>query len=127
MRFARRLDPIPEYLTARLNPDERSNAMDALLGDEGWPARLLAALASPELGPERQSELVARLAETDPEPTVKQFAAATADYLRSRPATQPATADADAKPAEARETAPAPAPGPSTPTEGPALAPGSAR
>jgi hypothetical protein len=112
------------YLTARLNPDERANAMDALLADEGWPARLLAVLASAELGPERQVETVARLADSDPDATVKQFAAATADYLRSRPTTQPATADADAKPAEARESAPA-SQGRSVPTEGPALAPGS--
>ena len=104
------------YLTARLNPEQRAGVIDGLLADPGWPARLLGVLASVDLGPERLAEIAAKLAENDPEPTVKEFAAATVDFLRSQPATQP-VADADAAPAQAREGAATPAgPGPSAPT-----------
>ena len=104
------------YLTARLNPDERGGAVEALLAHEGWPARLLAVLAAVDLGPERQTEIATRLAQDDVEPTVKEFAAATLDVVRSQPSTQPATADADAAPAQAREGG---APGPTVPSEAP--------
>jgi len=79
------------YLTARFVPDDRLRAIDELLANEAWPARLLALLAAAELGPERQAELAGQLAGDDPEPTVKEYAAATVEYLQSAPATQPAT------------------------------------
>jgi hypothetical protein len=104
------------YLTARVNPDERAAAIDALLAHEGWPARLLAVLAAVDLGPERQTEIATSLAEGDAEPAVKDFALATLDVMRSRPATQPATADADAAPAQAREGG---VRGPTVPSEPP--------
>ena len=104
------------YLTARINPDERAGAVDALLAHDGWPGRLLAVLAAVDLGPQRQAEIATSLAEGDPDPTVKEFAAATLDVLRSQPATQPATAEAEAAPAQAREGG---ASSPSVPTEPP--------
>ena len=76
------------YLTARL-ATEREAALDALVADEAWLGRLLALLAAADLGAERQMELASRLAGQDADPTVKEFAAATVDVLRSRPATQP--------------------------------------
>ena len=104
------------YLTARINPQERAAAIDALLSHEGWPARVLAVLAAVDLGPERQTEIATRVAEGDADATVEEFAAATLDVIRSLPSTQPATADADggATPARAQEGA--------SPT-GPALLP----
>src|SRR5439155_23403592 len=54
------------YLTARVNGDERGGAIDALLGDQAWPARLPGVLAAAELGPQRQSEVSAQVAEKDP-------------------------------------------------------------
>ena len=79
------------YLTARFVPDERPRAIDDLLASEAWPGRLLALLASAELGPQQQAELAGKLAEADPEPTVREYAAATVEHLQSAPATQPAT------------------------------------
>ena len=79
------------YLTARLVPDERLRAIDDLLANEAWPARLLALLAAAELGPGRQAELAGQLAGADPEPTAKEYAAATVEFLQSAPATQPST------------------------------------
>jgi tetratricopeptide (TPR) repeat protein len=105
------------YLTARISPDERPAAIDALLANQGWPARLLAVLAAVDLGSERQAEIATRLAEGDADPSVKGFAAATLDVLRSQPTTQPATADADAAPARAREGTGTS--GPTLPTEEP--------
>lgn len=105
------------YLTARVNPEQRASVIDAMLADEGWPVRLLGVLASVDLGPERLAEVAAKLAENDPEPTVKEFAEATVDFLRSQPSTQP-VADADAAPAQARDGPATPAgPGASTPID----------
>ena len=57
---------------------------------------------------EKQLALAERLAQSDPEPALKAFAAATVDYLHSPAATQPATQPA---------TAPAGFPAPAAPGE----------
>lgn len=77
------------YLSAQLEQNDRGAAVDALLANDAWPARMLGLMAAADLGPERQAEFAAKLAEQDPEPAVKAYAAATAEILRSRPATQP--------------------------------------
>lgn len=116
------------YLSARLEQNQRGAAVDSLLADDAWPARMLGLIAAAELGPERQAELAGKLAEQDPEPTVKAYAAAMADLLRSRPATQPAAGAASpvqgtGQPGEAPALRAAPrdglAPGLSVPSDAP--------
>jgi hypothetical protein len=91
-----------KYLVAEITDAGREAAVDALLKDEAWPARLLGVVAAADVGAERQAEVANKMAQ-DPEPAVKQYAAATADYLKTRPATQPAT-----QPATPAEAPPAP-------------------
>jgi predicted Zn-dependent protease len=95
---ASRDDPSPvvsvwaTYLTAAASPEQRAEAIDALLASPAWPARLLGLLAAERLPIERQLELTSGLAESDPDPTVKAYAASTAEYLRNPPSTQPEAA-----------------------------------
>jgi HEAT repeat protein len=95
----------------------REAAVDALLKDEAWPARLLGVVAAADAGGERQAQVAAKLAD-DPEPLVRQYAAATAEYLKLVPATQPTTAPAGPKLEE--QPAPVGGPGPSVPPAPPA-------
>jgi hypothetical protein len=93
---ASREDPSPAvsvwatYLTAAASSEQRAEAVDALLASPGWPARLLGLIAAEHLPPERQLELTSGLAASDPDPTVKAYAEATAEHLRNPPSTQPA-------------------------------------
>jgi tetratricopeptide (TPR) repeat protein len=99
------------YLVVGITDAGRDAAVDVLLKDDAWPARLLGVVAAADVGGERQAQAAARLAD-DPEPVVKQYAAATAEALKLRPTSQPATAPAGPK----LDEQPAPVGGPSIPT-----------
>jgi hypothetical protein len=103
------------FLDAQLgSPAQRGAMVDKLAANENWPARLLALVGAEGGDPARFKELAERLAQTDPEPIVKEYAAATVDYLRNPP---PAPATAPAGPGiGASETAPIPS-GLSVPSE----------
>jgi hypothetical protein len=114
---ASRNDPSPvvsiwaTYLTASASPEHRADAVDSLLESPGWPARLLGLIAAENLPPERQLELTSGLAETDPDPVVKAYAAATAEHLRNPPSTQPAAEGGQPQGGAAAEPAAGAAPG----------------
>jgi tetratricopeptide (TPR) repeat protein len=105
------------YLVVGITDAGRESAVEALLKDEAWPARLLGVVAAAEVGGERQAQAAARLAADDPEPLVKHYAAATAESLKLRPATQPATAPAGPKLDD--QPAPVGGSGPSVPSAAP--------
>jgi hypothetical protein len=82
------------FLAARLAPpDQRGPLVERLAGDENWPARLLALYVADGTDPAQQAAVAQRLAQGDPEPVVKEYAAATLAYLKNPPpATGPTTA-----------------------------------
>jgi tetratricopeptide (TPR) repeat protein len=106
-----------KYLVAGITDAGRASALEALLKDDAWPARLLGVVAAGDVGGERQAQVAVKLAADDPEPLVKRYAAATAEYLKLRPATQPTTAPAGPKLDE--QPVPAGGPGPSVPSAPP--------
>ena len=80
------------YCSAMTVSDEdRAAAIETMSNDPDWPVRMAAVLASHTRGGGR--ETVARLAESDPDEVIKQYAAAVVALpaATTQPATQPAT------------------------------------
>jgi hypothetical protein len=96
------------FLSARLSsPDARGAVVERLVASENWPARLLGMIAANGTGAERELAMAQKVAQDDPEPTLRAFAAATVDYLHNPPTTQPATQPTTQPGAGGAGTAPA--------------------
>ena len=81
------------YVAASVAPTEdRLPLLRPLLNAGGIGPRMLGVLAVSNLVADREAAIaaVAPLGESDPDPTVRRYAAAVAEYLRSRPAEAPA-------------------------------------
>ena len=88
------------YLTATGSKEQRDEAVNALIESPGWPARLLALLAAERMPWERRTEITTALADADPDATVKAYAAASLDVMKTAPASQPAETQPAIAPAE---------------------------
>jgi hypothetical protein len=121
-----RSDSIPEvslwaqYLVASLpGVDSQTNTIHEMIASKDWQNRILGLAALREQHAQVQQQEAAAVAESDADPTVKQFAMAILDAA-THPATQPTSKPA----APASATAPA---GPATEPAGPALPPTDAK
>ena len=73
-------------------PEKRGDFVERLVNNNNWPARSPGLVVAVGMTPEKQAAVVEKLAKDDPDPLVKSFAAATADFLRNPPSTQPTIA-----------------------------------
>jgi hypothetical protein len=97
------------YCNAQLGtPEDRAEAIDTMAADPAWQTRLLATLLSQRTALGRAT--IAKLAESEADPIVKDYAAAVAKLpATTQPTTQPstqATTQAAPHPAPATPTAP---------------------
>jgi hypothetical protein len=99
-----RLDPMPSvagwasYLyTSLLSDTERARAVDRMLADDDWTARVLGVVVSSALQ-DKQTDALQKLVDNDAEPIVRQLASAVLETNKEpHPSTQPTTAPAPAQ------------------------------